>query len=96
MTRARTSLVAEVGRLLSRSLNVEVPSAEVDLLGTGRIDSLALVELLATLEQRYKIMIDLDDVELADFRTVTAIANYVASRRADRRNSGGQLAHGSG
>ena len=67
--------------LFARKLNLDVPSFETDLVGTGLLDSLALVELLAQLEETFGVPISTDDLELENFRSISSIAVFV-SRRA--------------
>ena len=68
--------------LFVRKLNLEVPSVETDLVGTGLLDSLALVELLAQLEETFGVSISTDDLELENFRSIDSIAGFVARRTA--------------
>ena len=68
--------------LFARKLNLEVSSIDTDLVGTGLIDSLALVELLAQLEETFGVSISADDLELENFRSITSIAGFVAQRTA--------------
>jgi acyl carrier protein len=66
--------------LFVRKLNLEVPSVETDLVGTGLLDSLALVELLAQLEETFGVSISTDDLELENFRSIASIASFVTQR----------------
>jgi acyl carrier protein len=72
--------------LFARKLNLEVSSIDTDLVGTGLLDSLALVELLAQLEETFDVSISMDDLELENFRSITSIAGFVA-----RRTAGGSI-----
>ena len=69
-------------QLFRDRLNVEVPGPEVDLIQAGLLDSLALVELILQLEREFGVTVELDDVDLDHFRTVRAVASYVAQRTA--------------
>lgn len=66
--------------LFVRKLNLDVPSVETDLVGTGLLDSLALVELLAQLEETFGVSISIDDLELENFRSIASIASFVTQR----------------
>jgi D-alanine--poly(phosphoribitol) ligase subunit 2 len=59
-------------------LHIEVPAGATDLLATGIMDSLALVELLLRLEQTFGARISIDDLELDNFRSLDSIARFVA------------------
>jgi hypothetical protein len=63
----------------------------VDLLDTGLVDSVSLVELLLTLEQAFDISLPLEDLEMEDFRTVARIAELVARTRAAKIGSSARL-----
>jgi acyl carrier protein len=43
--------------LFAKKLNLEVSSVDTDLVGTGLLDSLALVELLAQLEETFGLLV---------------------------------------
>ena len=68
--------------LFAKELNLEAPSVDTDLVGTGLLDSLALVELLAQLEETFGVSISIDDLELENFRSIASIAGFVARRAA--------------
>jgi acyl carrier protein len=70
---------AGVQRLFRDVLNVEVPSTDTDVIDTGLLDSLALVELLAAIEEEFGIELPLDGLEVESFRSVDTIAAYVGS-----------------
>jgi len=64
--------------IFSQYLNIEAPGSDTDLLATGILDSLALVELLLRLEQTFGMRISIDDLELDNFRSLDSIARFVA------------------
>jgi D-alanine--poly(phosphoribitol) ligase subunit 2 len=68
--------------LLLNDLNVEVASADDDLLESGLLDSLKIVELLMTLESRFAMTIPFEDLELESFRSVARIARLIAAMHA--------------
>jgi acyl carrier protein len=68
--------------LFAKKLNLDVSSVDTDLVGTGLLDSLALVELLAQLEETFGVSISTDDLELENFRSIDRIAGFVARRTA--------------
>jgi len=68
--------------LFARKLNLEISSVDTDLVGTGLLDSLALVELLAQLEETFGVSISTDELELENFRSIASIAGFVSQRTA--------------
>jgi acyl carrier protein len=59
------------------ALNVSVDSTETDLIETGVLDSLALVELLLRLEEEFDVKVDVGELDLEDLRTVRSIGTFV-------------------
>jgi acyl carrier protein len=74
---ART-LQEAVGRVFLEDLNLEISDPELDLLEAGIIDSLALVGLVAGLEERFEVSVDFDTLELEDLRSLEAISALLA------------------
>jgi acyl carrier protein len=73
-------LVRELRALFSDKLNIEVPSAEADLIESGLLDSLRLVELLLEIEAGLGHRIPIDEIELDDLRSVARIARLISTR----------------
>jgi len=72
----------QLTELFANKLSLEVSSVDTDLVGSGLLDSLALIELLAQLEETFGVPISTDDLELENFRSITSIAGFVAQRTA--------------
>jgi methoxymalonate biosynthesis acyl carrier protein len=72
----------KLNELFARKLNLVAPTVGADLVGTGLLDSLMLVELLAQLEEMFGVSISTDDLELDNFRSIASIAAFVARRTA--------------
>jgi len=63
--------------LLSEMVNVEAPSADTDLMESGLLDSLTLVELMSSLEEQFGVHISFDEIEIDNFRSARRIAEFV-------------------
>ena len=74
-------LISQVSRLIAENLFLEVTSPEEDLLSSGAIDSLSLIQLLVTLEEYFGVRIPLAELEIEDLRTVQSIARLIESYR---------------
>jgi acyl carrier protein len=70
-------LHAQFRAFFSEKLSVEISSIDTDLVQTGILDSLALVELLAYIEKEFETEIPLDDVGVEDFHSIAKISEYV-------------------
>lgn len=77
-----TALHIQIVQILSDKIHVEVPSVDTDLMETGLLDSLTLVELMASLEEKFGISISFDDIELDNFRSVERIADFVVAQQS--------------
>lgn len=77
---SENDLAGGIRALLSEKLLVEVDSIEADLLKAGILDSLALIQLLAHLEERYGVRIPLEELEIEDLRSISSIARLVETQ----------------
>jgi acyl carrier protein len=68
------ALVKQLRDLFREALNIEVASPDTDLIDAGILDSLALVELLFQIEQRFAIDLVVEDLEVDNFRTLVRLA----------------------
>lgn len=80
------TLAQQITALFSERLHLQVPSLDTDLIETGVVDSLTLVEFLAHLEQEFGVQLSLKDLELDHFRSVTRIAAFVATKAGNGAN----------
>lgn len=57
--------------------------ADSPLLGAlPELDSMAVISLIAALEERFDIAIDDDDISASTFATLGSLADFVAAKRA--------------
>jgi D-alanine--poly(phosphoribitol) ligase subunit 2 len=70
-------LVGDIRAVLRDHLTVMVESPDVDLLETGLIDSIGLVELILQLEDRFAVSLPMDALEIDDFRSINRIADLI-------------------
>lgn len=86
----RTFLLAQVEPELSAlDLTPEVVTDGFDLLAEGIIDSLGLVQMIAAVETRFQVELDLEELEVEDLGVVGPFSRYVAERAVPRRAGGG-------
>jgi acyl carrier protein len=71
---------ARISEIIRDRLNAEVPNEETDLIESGMLDSLALVMLIAALEEVFACELLLDDFDLERFRSVERIAAHLQAR----------------
>jgi acyl carrier protein len=80
VTTVNIELHDKITKLLSEKVLIEASSVETDLVETGLLDSLKLVELMTSLEDEFGITISFDEIEIDNFRSVASIAEYVNQR----------------
>jgi acyl carrier protein len=80
---ADAQVIDRVQRLFVETLNTSAPSSDADLIDSGILDSLALVELLFALEREFGVTIPLEELDIDTFRNVSSIAELVNPTRSD-------------
>jgi D-alanine--poly(phosphoribitol) ligase subunit 2 len=66
--------------LFGDAFRIDPPAPDIDLIETGILDSLQLVELLYRLEQEFGARIPIEDIDLDDLRTLERITRLVVAR----------------
>jgi acyl carrier protein len=74
----RGSTVERLGRVVRDVADVEIPLDDVDLIESGLLDSLALVNLIAEIEHEFGLELALDGLDLDNFRSLGSMADFVA------------------
>jgi methoxymalonate biosynthesis acyl carrier protein len=78
----RTVALERLRALFLQHFHVEVPSADTDLLETGMLDWLQLVDLLLLIEEEFGRRISLQAIELDDLRSLARLAELVGTSAA--------------
>ena len=81
------AIIERLGAVFVESFHIEVPSADLDLLESGILDSFQMVQLLLELEQRFGYRIKLEDIDLDDLRTLSRIARLVVAAKGNAAGS---------
>jgi acyl carrier protein len=81
-TDLRSSLCAFIDEAVS--LDPDIPVApDTDLLLTGLVDSLGVVQIVSWIEHELGVVVEPTDVVLEHFQTVDAMADFIARRSAE-------------
>ena len=75
---AQAELTREIHTLMRQALSVAPAAPEDDLVATGILDSLTLIQLLVQIEQRFEVTIPLEELELDEIRSISSLAQLVA------------------
>ncbi|MFP3942047.1 MAG: phosphopantetheine-binding protein [Thermoanaerobaculia bacterium] len=71
-------LEMRVQRIFLERMQFDVHSVEEDLFDSGVVDSLSFVELLVHLEEEFGTRIEIEELDLDDFRTISKIARVLS------------------
>lgn len=80
-----------LGFLLERQPRTVGIDTHSELLESGLLDSLLLMDLMLHIESGYGVLLSASDVTPANFRNISALAQLVA-RRSHGRNTSGEAA----
>jgi D-alanine--poly(phosphoribitol) ligase subunit 2 len=75
---ATDTITDQLTELVRDRLGVEVPAPDTDLVAEGLLDSLALVTLIVGIEDTFGCRLPLDDFDIDRFRSVDAMAAFLA------------------
>jgi acyl carrier protein len=82
------SLEAQLNSLFIDKLNVRVPTPDTDLITSGLLDSMQIVELVVQVEQQFGLRIDLERVDFDDLRSLAGIARLIGAAGPAPGNGG--------
>ena len=74
-------LQQKITDIFAERFETRLDSLDVDLLETGIVDSVRIVELVLEIEQRFGVSLPFEELEIEDFRTVSRIATNVPPHR---------------
>ena len=77
MTAEPAGTAARITMVLREVMQIDVDGSDEDLIESGLIDSLALVEMIFHLEREFGVTIRLDEVSIESFRTIASIAQLL-------------------
>ncbi|GAA2104658.1 phosphopantetheine-binding protein [Streptomyces albiaxialis] len=78
----RNELVEELRSHL-RTLTGVLVDPDEDFFARGLVDSLRSLEIVVHVEREYGLSVEVDDLELDNFRTVDRIADFVLRKQAE-------------
>jgi acyl carrier protein len=78
----RSVALERLRALFLQHFHVEVPSPDTDLLETGMLDWLQLVDLLLLIEEEFGRRISLQAIELDDLRSLARLAELIGTSPA--------------
>ena len=68
---------SRITELIRDRLSVDVPAADTDIIESGLLDSLALVTLIAAIEETFACELPLEDFDIERFRSVERIFQFL-------------------
>lgn len=63
--------------VVCKTLTLETITFEEDLIDSGHLDSLSLIQLMVALEEEFDIRIEPEELDFEDYRSVRSIADMI-------------------
>ena len=77
-TDKQQQLQRQIADIFAGRFETRLESDDMDLLESGVVDSVKIVELVLELEQRFGVSLPFEELEIEDFRTVPKLAERIA------------------
>ena len=74
----QTQNMVKISEVVCKTLTIETISFEEDLIDSGLLDSLSLVQLMVALEDEFNIRIEPEDFDFEDYRSVKSMSEMIA------------------
>lgn len=78
-TTQRDPITYRVHRIFLDKLELDV-EPDTNVIESGALDSVSFVKLLLELEESFGVSVDVAELDLADFQSVSSVARLVADR----------------
>jgi acyl carrier protein len=75
-------VVADLHRFFAEATAGNTPGPDEDYFALGLVNSLLALELVSYVEQQYGIAVEVEDLDLDNFRTMNRIASFVRKKQA--------------
>ncbi len=73
-----------VKNYISERIDLEDLSEKINIFEAGLVNSLFAIELMTFLEQAFAIKIGMDDLDMANFQSISSITDFVQKKEAAR------------
>jgi D-alanine--poly(phosphoribitol) ligase subunit 2 len=71
-------LQQQIAEIFAGRFETKLDSGDIDLLESGIVDSVKIVELVLEIEQRFGVSLPFEELEIEDFRTLPRLAERIA------------------
>ena len=71
---------SRITSIFTEKLNLNAHQVDMELIETGILDSMGLIELLFQLEKEFGITISIEEIETDDFRSIAKIEEFVVRK----------------
>lgn len=71
-----------VKNYISERIDLEDLSEKINIFEAGLVNSLFAIELMTFLEQAFAIKIGMDDLDMANFQSISSITDFVQKKKA--------------
>jgi len=71
-------LQQQIADIFAGRFETKLESGDIDLLESGIVDSVKIVELVLEIEQRFGVSLPFEELEIEDFRTLPRLAERIS------------------
>jgi acyl carrier protein len=71
-----------ISNFIARGVQAGAIEDDVDIFASGYVNSLFALEIVMFVEGRFRIRVEDEDLELDNFRSINAVARFVAQKTA--------------
>jgi len=75
---------AAIRQFINASINIEALGDDDNLFESGIVNSLFAVQLTTFVESRFGLEVGMDDLEIENFKSINATADFVARKSASQ------------
>lgn len=73
----QTLIRTNITSIVCKTLTLETIPFEKDLIDSGLLDSLSLIQLMVALEEEFNIRIEPEELDFEDYRSVKSMADMI-------------------
>lgn len=73
----QTQIRVNVSKVVCKTLTMETIAYEEDLIDSGLLDSLSLIQLMVALEEEFNIRIEPEEFDFEDYRSVKSMTEMI-------------------
>lgn len=74
---------SSISEFIKESIGIDTLNSDMDIFETGIVNSLFAIQLMSYIENNFNIRIDLDDLDMDNFRSVKQMVEFVIKKQTE-------------